>query len=68
MRTPRGRKWYVRFFQDYVLALPNGVVDGMRRFTPPVATAAPITSSPRNAPPRLWRPFSRCVDSPTPES
>src|SRR5262249_52150006 len=35
MATPHGRKFYVRFFQDYVLA-EHGVIDGMKRFTEPV--------------------------------
>ena len=35
MATPQGRRWYVRFFQDYVLA-EHPVVEGMKRFTAPV--------------------------------
>ena len=35
MGTPAGRKWYVKFFQDYVLQ-KHPVVEGMKRFTNPV--------------------------------
>ena len=36
MATPDGRRWFVRFWQDYALRLPD-IVDGLRRFEAPAA-------------------------------
>jgi len=37
MTTPGGRRWFVRFFRDYALAEPRGVVEGLGTIDVPTA-------------------------------